>query len=1415
MSQLISEINRYRNLMGLQELNEVLLTNKNNKNLLVESSIKAKFNFPKVEFKGKKIDSFDQLKNYAISKGITDIGLKNSADFDAFKSAIPDLEALSKRFEVGGAYRNFLENNYILRKADPTIVGTTGDMVSSIKRRGGKGKFGVGTERQQLLDDLGPDGADILNWDNTFGFRDQLLWAYRQTDPKGFEALLQKYPSSDAAILKKSVLDSEIPDKPVVDTKALDNNIKSKTDPATGQKYKPKDVKEKWKEAGGDETKLDIAWNQRGWIPGKKVPNDLKVKGTPTPAKQKVGGFEEGTIGYKISSETDPKTGKPYKTEDVKNEFGSTGAFEDNTLLNGAWEEGWRPGMEVPEKYQTDFYKFKQSQKSVNNRPEVKVDTDLRTLIEGPDKKKPLHNHEKVYDEFGVDEGNIDHMDKLRGAWEKGWRPGKRIDGEFSEFKIKDTDKVCRRLITDPNGKNNIDPKTSKPYDYEKVKEEFGSNGINPDHNKKLYEAWEEGWRPGMEVPEKYQTDLYKAAKQGNVSIPFPDVTPKTRNWFQLVYDKVKSHMWGRSLGQLEDLTYAFTNNPRTLSKFEDAVKGYINKWVEQGKNKSRGDLSWIREEFLKIQRNENLKNEISLDTLDQIKTDLKLEIKNDIRFQNDALKIKNLESTVDEFFTELIGEKGIDGSLAWVFENSKKMDSYADFGKNGIWKVFLYGVNADIPSGGKAKFWAILKNLLYRAWTTVVGGSVWSSKEALLIRNAGNFNYKTAAIQFGLRTVFIKVIVPGLFISSLQYLWQSIFNAGQSLGGNYSDKESKSFLEFAWQNILEEWSADGTKSNLGEAAWGIIKAITPGDLESIVENVVSFVNYWKEDKIKDQYKIRYEDPTLGWISYPKVKDVYESFEDVQEKIKELESSGVKKICDATDYKKNTTLEPLLINANVKVVCPGSTEKTYNIVNDKCVDPGDGTGEFKNILNCETQRNLRNLKHTCKDGTCVQDDNGEYANFVTCKASSANNDGKCKSKDKEENQTTVTPGQTVEYLADFLSKNAGLSGNKIFYSEQPSSVNYKNNKVWSTDPNDKKNYFLFSIDSENKIFKKVVPIEKFTTEHLSEINDPSGWLEVPIKESINKIIKNILSSNMKIGKRRIFEQEDEKRFGENKYDHLYDAFTFEKYDEKTGEFKEIETDSLKHGKIKERFNDFIKRYDTDDAFVRAVVDTHDDIVRIKYLKDQANISEAYLPTGLALVLNVIRESKGEYEIFSVSRSNGNWHLVKGDFKQKEMSKMQLTKQIPPEKQPKKKENGVESLKKKEQTGINLLNQDEKKGLVELPSQVKRKLLEKLRRGWSTEKPYDFFNEFYSVSDINTVFNDKIKIYKLNPTKEFFDSLVQHSPRVFIRKGFCKTLKNIEDTKDTGDDAKKVLNHILQKCETKFKGEYGVKLMKTN
>jgi hypothetical protein len=52
-------------------------------------------------------------------------------------------------------------------------------------------------------------------------------------------------------------------------------------------------------------------------------------------------------------------------------------------------------------------------------------------------------------------------------------------------------------------------------------------------------------------------------------------------------------------------------------------------------------------------------------------------------------------------------------------------------------------------------------------------------------------------------------------------------------------------------------------------------------------------------------------------------------------------------------------------------------------------------------------------------------------------------------------------------------------------------------------------------------------------------------------------------------------------------------------------------------------------------------------------------------------------------------------------------------------------------------------------------------------------------------------------------------LSQNSSRVFIRKGFCKSLNSIKNTNITSENGKKVLDHILDKCKTKFKGEYGV------
>jgi hypothetical protein len=287
--------------------------------------------------------------------------------------------------------------------------------------------------------------------------------------------------------------------------------------------------------------------------------------------------------------------------------------------------------------------------------------------------------------------------------------------------------------------------------------------------------------------------------------------------------------------------------------------------------------------------------------------------------------------------------------------------------------------------------------------------------------------------------------------------------------------------------------------------------------------------------------------------------------------------------------------------------------------------------------------------------------------------------------------------------------------------------------------------------------------------------------------------------------------EDEERFGENKFDHWYDTFTFEKYDEKNNEFKEIETDTLKHGKIKNRFSDFIKNYDGDDAFVRAVIDTHPEIVRFRYLKDQADINESYTPIGLGLILQSIREARGgEYEIFSVSRQDGNWNIVKGNFTKKEMANMVLKKEIPAEKQPKKRENGLESLKKKEYEGTSKLTSNEKEGLENLPKRIKEKLKEKMQRGWTTETPPNIFSDFYDESEIKSVFNDEIKIYKLNPTKDFFDSLEKNSSHIIVKRGFCRSLTLAKKDSDTTAGQKRIVSHILSKCNHKFNNRLGLK-----
>jgi hypothetical protein len=298
----------------------------------------------------------------------------------------------------------------------------------------------------------------------------------------------------------------------------------------------------------------------------------------------------------------------------------------------------------------------------------------------------------------------------------------------------------------------------------------------------------------------------------------------------------------------------------------------------------------------------------------------------------------------------------------------------------------------------------------------------------------------------------------------------------------------------------------------------------------------------------------------------------------------------------------------------------------------------------------------------------------------------------------------------------------------------------------------------------------------------------------PVKESIIKKIRKI-----------IMEEMTGKKFGDDNFKHWKDTFTFKSVDEKNpGQYKEVK---INMEDVMDRINHFRKKYDEDDAFVRAVIDTHEDVVKVMFTKDLAHLQENFKPKGLAIILQQIRESRGEMEIWSVSRpANGNWFLVKGDYTPNQLANMDLEKKEP---QPKEKEvdsRTEDDLKKKEELALHNLKSNEKEGINDLPKQVRDKVNEKLSKGWTTEEPFFAFEEFYEVSEINSVFNDKIKIYKLNPSEEFFKALVKESASVRVSRGFCKTLNQVKNQTGLVERQQKVLNHFIQKCENKFGNE---------
>jgi hypothetical protein len=381
------------------------------------------------------------------------------------------------------------------------------------------------------------------------------------------------------------------------------------------------------------------------------------------------------------------------------------------------------------------------------------------------------------------------------------------------------------------------------------------------------------------------------------------------------------------------------------------------------------------------------------------------------------------------------------------------------------------------------------------------------------------------------------------------------------------------------------------------------------------------------------------------------------------------------------------------------------------------------------------------------------------------------------------------------YLGRILKKmetngNKWCSGGKYYDRLKGTYVTYTN--LQSKIDELSKKYSGELQDIENK-YDKVLNESKKNNELSNIIN------EFIYKNKMFKTMKGRLNRNYLI---------ETKRFDEDDYKHWKDTFKFQAVDEKNpGRYKDVK---INMEDVMDRINHFRKKYDEDDAFVRAVVDTHENVVRFMFTKELANIKEGYEPVGFAKILMQLKEGRGEMEIWSVSRpASGNWFLVKGDFTPKELLGMDLEKIEPSDKEPKKKENPLDSLKKKENDANEKLKNNEKDGLNELPKNVQLKLKQKFGRGWTTEEPNEVMKDFYTKTHVTSVFGDDIEIYRLNANDEFFDYLQSNSSQVELKRGFCRSLYLAKNKEGITPQQKRVISHIINVCNNKFNNNLGL------
>jgi len=69
------------------------------------------------------------------------------------------------------------------------------------------------------------------------------------------------------------------------------------------------------------------------------------------------------------------------------------------------------------------------------------------------------------------------------------------------------------------------------------------------------------------------------------------------------------------------------------------------------------------------------------------------------------------------------------------------------------------------------------------------------------------------------------------------------------------------------------------------------------------------------------------------------------------------------------------------------------SSNSYNCLNDACVDPGDGTGLYQSLSDCQNLCGTTNASYDCLNGACTDpgDGSGEYTNLSDCEKNCGTN----------------------------------------------------------------------------------------------------------------------------------------------------------------------------------------------------------------------------------------------------------------------------------------------------------------------------------------------------------------------------------------------------------------------------------------